>query len=139
MEIANSVVLLTGASSGIGRTTALALAGRGARLAIVARRAPLLQTLARECRTLGAACLPIPGDLGERNFAERIVAATEEHFGQVDHVIHLASLLKMPWSREFATVHIEGTARLAQACAAPDAPPTLLVVSSLAARGANRK
>ena len=54
---------------------------------------------------------------------------------QVDHVIHLASLLKMPWSREFAAVHIEGTARLAQACAAPDAPPTLLVVSSLAALG----
>lgn len=87
MEIANSVVLLTGASSGIGRTTALALARRGARLAIVARRAPLLEALARECRTLGAACLPLPGDLGERNFAEKIVAATEEHFGCLDHVI----------------------------------------------------
>lgn len=92
MGIRDSVVLLTGASSGIGRVTARAMARRGARLAVVARRAALLESLADECRSDGAECLVLPGDLGERGFAEEIVATTEAHYGRLDTLVLNAAI-----------------------------------------------
>ena len=53
----------------------------------------------------------------------------------VDSVIHLASLLKVPWRPEFHTVNARGTGSVAEACAAAETPPALVVVSSLAAGG----
>ncbi|MCB9544827.1 MAG: NAD-dependent epimerase/dehydratase family protein [Myxococcales bacterium] len=52
-----------------------------------------------------------------------------------DAVIHLASLLKMPWDRRFHRVNAEGTGNVARACAEAPTPPALVVVSSLAAAG----
>jgi dihydroflavonol-4-reductase len=53
----------------------------------------------------------------------------------MDGVIHLASLLKVPWKPEFQTVNVGGTACVAQACASMETPPVLVHVSSLAAAG----
>jgi dihydroflavonol-4-reductase len=52
-----------------------------------------------------------------------------------DFVVHLASLLKVPWKEEFRTVNVGGTAALLGAIAARTSPPITIVVSSLAAAG----
>ena len=48
----------------------------------------------------------------------------------MDAVIHLASLLKVPWKREFQEVNVDGTKNVAQACAAAAKVPALVFVSS---------
>ena len=53
----------------------------------------------------------------------------------VDAVIHLASLLKVPWKAEFYEVNVEGTRRLLKVCADRSTPPVFIFVSSLAAAG----
>lgn len=53
MRVKDSVVVITGASSGIGRATALAMAGRGANVVLAARPEDDLSTLARECEEAG--------------------------------------------------------------------------------------
>lgn len=66
---------MTGASSGIGRAVAVELARRGAGLVIAARRAELLETVAAECRALGAACTPVVADVTHREDCARLIAA----------------------------------------------------------------
>ena len=68
-------VVITGASSGIGRAAALECAVRGARLVIAARDAAALETVAGEVRELGAEVLAVPTDVSERAQVERLVAA----------------------------------------------------------------
>ena len=70
MDYRNQVAIVTGASSGIGHTTALALAERGARVVAVARREPELQDLVSVCRQTSPESFWIAGDLAERPFAE---------------------------------------------------------------------
>ena len=70
------VVLVTGASSGIGWCTARAFAQRGSIVVGVARREERLRELLRECRETSPASEIIAGDLGERAFAERVVVET---------------------------------------------------------------
>src|SRR5262249_20589861 len=62
--LAGKVVLITGASEGIGRALALALAARGAHLALNARNAERLQATAQECAAHGVRVLALPADLG---------------------------------------------------------------------------
>ena len=86
----NSVVLLTGASSGIGRATALAFARAGARVAIAARRKSLLDELASEA---GPDTLVVPTDVTRRAEVAACFAAVREHFGRVDVVVNNAGVL----------------------------------------------
>jgi len=84
-------VLLTGASSGIGRATALRLASRGARLAVVARRRELLESLADEAATRGLARpLVLVADLSQRGAAHAVADAAREGFGVVDILVNNA-------------------------------------------------
>jgi len=59
----NKVAIVTGASSGIGRATALALAQRGAKVALAARRVALLEELAAQIRQAGGEALVLPTDV----------------------------------------------------------------------------
>ena len=61
----DKVVLITGGSSGIGRATALRLAGYGARLALAARTATSLSVVADELKALGREALTVPTDVTE--------------------------------------------------------------------------
>lgn len=65
-------VVVTGASSGIGRAAALAFAREGATLVIAARRAELLDTVAAECRAFGVECHIVVADVSRRDDCERL-------------------------------------------------------------------
>jgi NADP-dependent 3-hydroxy acid dehydrogenase YdfG len=92
-RLKDRVALVTGASSGIGEATALALAEAGAKVAIVARREDRLQALAARLRELGTEPLVLVADLLNEHEAQRIVADTEAHFGRLDILINNAGVM----------------------------------------------
>ena len=87
------VALVTGASSGIGEATALALAEAGARVAIAARRRDRLEAVAAKLTELGAEPLILTADLVAEAEAQRVVAATEAHYGRLDILINNAGVM----------------------------------------------
>jgi NAD(P)-dependent dehydrogenase (short-subunit alcohol dehydrogenase family) len=88
------VVLVTGASSGIGRATAIQLAGRGARLILVARGRESLEEAAAEARAAGAeAALVRPADVTDEDAVQAAVDDAVAEFGRVDVVVHAAQVM----------------------------------------------
>ena len=79
-----AVVVLTGASSGIGRAAALRIARRGASLALCAPGERPLAEVAAKCEGAGAATLHRALDVAEEEAVEAFAAATEERFGRID-------------------------------------------------------
>ncbi|UOY91631.1 SDR family oxidoreductase [Ectobacillus sp. JY-23] len=86
------VVMITGASKGLGKALALAFAKEGARLAISARGEAALLGVAQELQELGAEVLAIAGDMADANDVDRFVSITEATFGRVDVLINNASV-----------------------------------------------
>lgn len=85
------VVIVTGASRGIGRETARRLAEAGARLTVIARNGEALASLARELEGRGGECLPIATDITNPSSASDAVGATVERFGRLDALINNAA------------------------------------------------
>jgi len=92
-----SRIILTGASEGIGRALALALAARGARVALAARDRERLESLAQQCRAAGGEAFAVPTDVTSQQDLEWLVGETVKTFGGVDVVIHNAGITM--WSR----------------------------------------
>ena len=88
----NQVVIVTGASAGIGKALAILLAGQGAKVVIAARRADRLEQLAAECRALGAEVLAVPTDVADESQCKSLIEKTVEHFGRLDMLINNAGL-----------------------------------------------
>jgi len=91
------VVILTGATEGIGRALALQLARQRASLVLAARNGERLEELARECRKLGAEALAVPTDVGEEAQCAALVDACLGRFGTIDVLINNAGATM--WSR----------------------------------------
>ncbi len=94
MSVAGRVFLVTGASSGIGRATARALAARGAVVAGVARRRELLESLAEEMRRDSPRSFTLAADLAVRDEAEGAVAEVLQRAGRVDVLVNNAAISK---------------------------------------------
>ena len=92
MRIRNSVVVITGASSGIGRATALRFAAKGARLVLAARGAESLEEVARECRKRGAKAIAVPTDVTDVGQVEELAARAVQEFGRLDVWVNNAAV-----------------------------------------------
>jgi serine 3-dehydrogenase len=86
------VALMFGASGGIGRATAIALAEAGACVALAARRASALMELASGIGARGYQAIPLPTDVSYRDQVDRAVAATVERFGRIDVMVNTAGV-----------------------------------------------
>ncbi|MEW2414713.1 SDR family NAD(P)-dependent oxidoreductase [Streptomyces sp. NPDC046866] len=84
VRMRGAVVVVTGASSGIGRATALACAGRGARVVLAARSAAELERVAAQCRERGGEALAVPTDVSDEAAVTALAAAATARFGRID-------------------------------------------------------
>ena len=91
IPLANKVVIITGASSGIGRATAIRLAAQGAHVVLVARRANLLADLQQEIAPYGDS-LAIAADINSDEDVNHVVSATLQRYGRIDVLINNAGL-----------------------------------------------
>ncbi len=112
MAVAGQRVILTGASEGIGRALALELARRGARVALAARDAQRLESVANECRALGAQALGVPTDIASDEDCRWLLTETLRAFGGVDTLVHNAGITM--WSRFDALRDLDVFERLMQ-------------------------
>lgn len=87
MSLANQVVVITGASSGIGWALARALADKGCKVGLIARRRELLEQLGREIEQAGGQCALAVADVGDRQATLGAFAQLREKLGPVDLMI----------------------------------------------------
>src|SRR5258708_6190976 len=93
--LSGKTALVTGASSGIGRGTAVALAAAGARVALVARRAGRLQDLAAQIEAAGGQALARAADVTDEAEATRAVEDAVGHFGGLDILVNAAGMTQV--------------------------------------------
>jgi short-subunit dehydrogenase len=93
VNLRDAVVVVTGASSGIGRATAVELADRGARVVVTARREEPLRELVEECRALGAEARAVPADVTDQAAMEKVARVAAEAFGGLDAWVNNAGVL----------------------------------------------
>lgn len=86
----SDVVVVTGASSGVGRAVARAYGARGARVALLARNTEALEACAREVRDAGGQALVCPVDVSQPDTVDAIATRVEETFGPIDTWINVA-------------------------------------------------
>jgi len=89
---AGKVIVLTGASSGIGHALALAIAPQRPRLVLAARDPARLEEVAKECRAGGAEALVVPADVSSEAACGALVARTIESFGALDVLVNNAGI-----------------------------------------------
>src|SRR5690606_18667201 len=94
-SIENKVVLITGASSGIGAETARVLAAHGAKVVLGARRADRLASLVAEIRKEGGVAEHAIVDVASRKSVQAFVAAAHERFGRIDVMFNNAGVMPL--------------------------------------------
>lgn len=97
MGFFSKIVVITGASEGVGRALALELAADRPRLVLAARSADRLAATAVECRARGAEVLEVPTDVSERAQCERLIEHAAAAFGGIDALVNNAGITM--WSR----------------------------------------
>ena len=91
LSLKNKIVLLTGASRGIGHATAIGLAEAGADLAIASRKLPDLEKVAAEIKKLGRKCVPIATHVGRIEEINSLVKKVLDEFGKIDILVNNAA------------------------------------------------
>src|SRR5256714_12844790 len=91
-KLVGSVCLITGASAGIGKASALALTREGASLVLIARRKSRLDELVEMIHSAGGRAIAVVGDVREEETALRAMQAAKEHFGAVHILLNNAGI-----------------------------------------------
>jgi short-subunit dehydrogenase len=102
----DKVVIVTGASAGIGKSMALQLASQGAKVVLAARRADRLEQVAVECRQHGGEALVVPTDISDEAQCKVLVEKTIARFGRLDMLINNAGLAAVALFDEFPDLHL---------------------------------
>src|SRR6478736_716417 len=117
--------VVTGASGGIGRATAVALAGEGASVVLVGRRTEVLDEVARECVEAGGSAEALALDVTAVDAGERVMEACLGRFGRIDALVNCAGtsavrsideLTDDEWQAQWE-LHVMGPMRLMRAAA----------------------
>src|SRR2546429_9825708 len=91
-KLVGSVCIITGASSGIGKASTLALASEGANLVLKARRKNRLDEMVETIQAAGGRAIAVVGDVREEETATRTIAVAKEQFGRVDILIYIVGI-----------------------------------------------
>jgi NAD(P)-dependent dehydrogenase (short-subunit alcohol dehydrogenase family) len=141
-RLTDRVVLITGASSGLGVAFAVAVAEAGADVVIAARREDRLKQTAATVEATGRSCLAVPTDVSDPDECRALVDAAFARFGRVDALVNNAGIgTAVPASRETADefravidLNLSGCYWMAQACGRVMQPGSSIVnVSSILA------
>ncbi|MFI7703114.1 SDR family oxidoreductase [Nonomuraea sp. NPDC049480] len=92
MRVKDKVIVVTGASSGIGRATARAFAARGAAVVLAARREEALAQARRECEAVGGAALDVPTDVTDDQAVKELARRAVDRFGRIDAWVNCAAV-----------------------------------------------
>ena len=150
-QLDGTVAFVTGASSGIGEATALALAGSGAAVALIARRGDRLDRLKHHIVTSGGTAAAVVADIADRAQAEAAVQQVVTELGRLDIVVNNAGLMRIGAAAEsdpadwdaMLSVNVQGLLYITRAAlphlirAAADAPrrvADIVNISSTAGR-----
>jgi NAD(P)-dependent dehydrogenase (short-subunit alcohol dehydrogenase family) len=90
--VSEQVVVIAGASSGIGRATALAFAAGGAKVVCAARGRPALDTLVEEIRAAGGTAVAVPTDVADAAAVRSLADAAEQEYGRIDTWVNNAAV-----------------------------------------------
>ncbi|USG59642.1 SDR family oxidoreductase [Sneathiella marina] len=93
MQLENKTILITGATSGIGLSAARLFAQQGAALILGARRQPELNAICESINNAGGRAVSVPGDVGEEEYAKKLVDTAMERFGKLDGSFNNAGIL----------------------------------------------
>ncbi len=106
-ELEAKSVVITGASSGIGRATAIAFARKGANVVLAARRQQALEEVQEEARALNVETLVVPTDISDRTQVKALVEAALGRFGKIDvFVANAGTYLRCP-VQDLTVEHVE--------------------------------
>src|SRR5947209_5855537 len=92
-KLRGKVALVTGASSGIGEATALALAAEGANVAVAARRVDRLETLIKRIEESGGQAIPIQADVADEAQAREMIRTAHDRWGRLDILVNNAGVM----------------------------------------------
>lgn len=93
MKLKNKIAIITGATSGIGKATALLFAGQGADLVLTGRRSGLGRTVETECRQRGVRCVFVEADHTKESDCQRVVEVALREFHRIDILFNNAGIV----------------------------------------------
>jgi NADP-dependent 3-hydroxy acid dehydrogenase YdfG len=94
-NIDGKIIVITGASSGLGEAAARHLAAQGAKVVLGARRAERIEALAEEIRTAGGEALPVATDVTDRAQVANLIDTAVRDFGRVDVLVNNAGIMPL--------------------------------------------
>ncbi len=103
MKLENRVIMITGASSGIGEATAKKLAAHGAKVALMARSEDKLEELKKDIESNGGQAIVASGDVTDKDAFAKAVSATVDAYGKVDGLINNAGLMPLSFVEKLKT------------------------------------